>query len=152
MSMIASAKGVDVSVSETSGPAGPYDVAIALAAIEPIADEPGTSRSEIPGFERAWGGHGNRFASAPGSLVIEKGEAAVRQATEAIARQIGSTARRIAENVGLEDASAEPSDKFKLDSVEVSFGVTLTAGLQTIFTAQTESNVQVTITLTRASG
>lgn len=38
---------------------------------------------------------------------------------------------------------------FGLDSVEVQYGVTLSAGLQTVFTAQAESSVQVTITLTR---
>jgi hypothetical protein len=34
-----------------------------------------------------------------------------------------------------------------VESIEVSFGVTLAAGVQAMFTAQAESSVQVTVTL-----
>jgi hypothetical protein len=38
-----------------------------------------------------------------------------------------------------------------LDSVEVSFGITLAAGVQALFTTQAESSAMVTITLSRSS-
>ena len=82
-------------------------------------------------------------------MLVQKGEDILREATEALAEQIGATARRIADAIGRqEEASAKPGT-FGLDSVEVAFGVTLTGGVQTLFTAQAESSVQVTITLSR---
>ena len=82
---------------------------------------------------------------------MEKGEEVTRKATEALAGQIGATAKLIAEAIGRQEAAALPAapSAFGLDSVEVQYGVTLSAGLQTVFTAQAESSVQVTITLTR---
>jgi hypothetical protein len=77
-----------------------------------------------------------------------KGGEAVRVATEAIAGQIGLAAERIAAAVEARAVAPEPG-KLSLDSVEVSFGITLTAGVQAMFTAQAESSAQVTIILAR---
>ena len=45
--------------------------------------------------------------------------------------------------------TAPESGKLGLESVEVSFGITLSAGVQALFTAQAESSAQVSITLVR---
>lgn len=74
----------------------------------------------------------------------------VRDATDALAAQIGATARRIADAIGQQDQEPAKPGTFGLDSVEVAFGVTLTGGVQTLFTLQAESSVQVTITLSRS--
>ena len=84
-------------------------------------------------------------------MLVQIGEKAVRDATDALATQIGATARRIADAIGQQEQdrqSAKPGT-FGLDTVEMAFGVTLTGGVQTLFTLQAESSVQVTITLSR---
>ena len=138
-----------MSAPETPGRTGPYEVGVALVAIKPLPVGSDGADSSIPGFEPAWG---RRDSATPGSLIIATGESAAAEATGAIAKQIGQMAGQIAETVGLEAVSAAASGEFTLDSVEVSFGATLSAGIQTIFTAQGESSAQVTITLTRRSG
>jgi hypothetical protein len=142
------------------GVAGHFEVAVAFAPVEevqvvspgggaaPWEDEgiPGTK--EAAGNLRFW----QRQDGQQRPTLVEKGEEVTRKATEALAGQIGATARLIAEAIGRQETaapSAEPS-AFGLDSVEVQYGVTLSAGLQTVFTAQAESSVQVTITLTRS--
>jgi hypothetical protein len=66
-----------------------------------------------------------------------------------MASQIGLTAERIANNISQQVATASASAEMCLESVEISFGITLTAGMQTMFTIQSESSAQVTITLVR---
>ena len=139
--------------------AGHFEVAVAFApAAEvrvagpgggpPLAEDagiPGTK--EAAGDLRFW----QRQEGAQRLTLVEKGEEVTRKATEALAGQIGATAKLIAEAIGRQEAAALPAapSAFGLDSVEVQYGVTLSAGLQTVFTAQAESSVQVTITLTR---
>ena len=134
--------------------AGRFEVAVAFAApaearaVSPAPGEP--EDDDIPGTEEA---AGLLFWQRPGQrpTLVEKGEEIVREATEALAAQIGATARRIADAIGRQEA-ASPSagpGTFGLESVEVQFGITLSGGVQTLFTAQAESSVQVTITLTR---
>jgi hypothetical protein len=104
--------------------------------------------SSIAGFEDAKGGWRHPAENVP--ILIEKGEDAVRAATEAIARQIGLAAQRIARSVEEQVVTSSAAAALDLDSVSVSFGVTLTTGLQAMFTAQAESSAQVTITLSRS--
>ena len=82
-------------------------------------------------------------------VLIVKGEEAVRIATEAIAEQIGVAARRIATSIEAQVLTERELGELTLESVEVSFGITLAAGMQALFTAKAESSAQVNITLAR---
>jgi hypothetical protein len=118
-----------------------FDVAVA---IQPVAAADGNA-SDRP---RA-GGLRDRIKADADALVV-KGDAAVKAATEALASQIGVTAQRIAQAIEAQMTAAPPG-KLGVDAVEVSFGVTLAAGVQAVFTAQAESSAQVTVVLTRQS-
>jgi hypothetical protein len=140
--------------------AGRFEVAVAFAPVEEVrVVNPGgglapAEGESIPGTKEAAGNlhlWRQRQDGPQRPTLVEKGEAVTRKATEALAGQIGATARLIAEAIGRQEAAAPPAEPsaFGLDSVEVQYGVTLSAGLQTVFTAQAESSVQVTITLIR---
>jgi Trypsin-co-occurring domain 1 len=105
----------------------------------------------IPGVDDASWRHGDPGPSGARPTLVQMGEDAVREATEALAEQIDATARRIADAIGKQEQEQEQAKPgtFGLDSVEVAFGVTLTGGVQTLFTLQADSSVQVTITLSR---
>jgi hypothetical protein len=83
---------------------------------------------------------------------LVKGGDAARVATEAIAAQIGLAAQRIAAAIEAQAVAAPQPGKLGLESVEVSFGITLTGGVQALFTAQAESSAHVNIILTRRPG
>lgn len=139
--------------------AGHFEVAVAFAPVEEVrVVSPGGALAPaedggIPGTKEAAGNlrFWQRQEGQQRPTLVEKGEEIARKATEALAGQIGATAKLIAEAIGRQQAAALPAEAsaFDLDSVEVQYGVTLSAGLQTVFTAQAESSVQVTITLTR---
>jgi hypothetical protein len=140
--------------------AGHFEVAVAFAPVEevrvvsPVGNLVSAEAEGIPGTKEAAGNlhlWRQRPEGQQRPTLVEKGEAVTRRATEALAGQIGATARLIAEAIGRQEAAALPAEPsaFGLDSVEVQYGITLSAGLQTVFTAQAESSVQVTITLTR---
>jgi hypothetical protein len=135
-------------MSNISDEARDFEVAIAVAPIESDILGRGHESSGVPGYDESWGRKGESRIAEGGAL-LKKGDDALRVATEAIASQIGIAARRIAE--AIESQSLEPSEPehLALKSVEISFGVTLTAGVQAYFTAQGSSSVQVTITLGR---
>ena len=130
----------------------PFDVGVALVPLTADQDRTSAGEDGVAGFTDTIGRRsrvGERV-----SLVIEKGDDAVRLATEAIARQIVKTARRIATVIEAEELSCGPGGGMCLESVQVTFGISLTGGVQAMFTAQTESSAQVAITLSRqpASG
>jgi len=102
----------------------------------------------LPGYDEAFGikTAGRRV----GDRVLLAGENAVRAATDAVASQIGQTAQRIAKAIEAQ-GEVPGNGGLGLESVEVSFGITLSAGMQAMFTAQAESSLQVTITLSRHS-
>ena len=102
-------------------------------------DQAERSPSAIPGFDDV-------EEPVRTTHLIERGEKAVEAATDAIAKQIGISAKRIALAIGAQMGSSSPGD-LGLESVEVSFGITLAAGIQAMFTTQSESKVQVTITI-----
>jgi hypothetical protein len=131
-------------MSDFLNEAQPFEVAIVVASTEP--DIP--KESGIPGYDESWG-RTRRQQIGDGSVIIKKGEEALRIATEAIANQIAITARRIGDAIERESLSSSQPGHMTMQAVEVSFGVTLTAGVQAYFTAQGSSSVQVTITLGR---
>lgn len=127
-----------------------YEVGVAIIpaiSTRDVEHESAGTTGGIPGFDETLGWS---LARTDDRLtLIEKGEEAVRAATEAIAAQIGLTAQRIAAAIEGQIDETANQGQLGLTSVEVSFGVTLSAGLQALFTAQTESSVLVTITLSR---
>jgi hypothetical protein len=137
------------------GNVGAFEVGVALM---PAAGGLRHERAEnedtahaIEGFEETLG-----RARAPRpehkALLIEKGEEAVQAATEAIARQISLAAQRIASVIEPGLTPQATSGSMHLESVQVSFGISLTAGVQAMFTSQVESSAQVTIMLSRKAG
>jgi hypothetical protein len=135
---------------------GDYEVAIAIApaawAAQGIPSPAEADDSARPGFDDTSGFRsGGRHAAARSSL-LAKGDAAVKLATEAIARQIGLAAQRIAETIDAQAMTPQAAGILSLESVEVSFGVTLTVGVEALFTAKSESSAEVTIILSRRPG
>jgi hypothetical protein len=129
--------------------AGPlFEVAVAFQPL-PKVDLPSGPGGGLPGTDEAFGIPRAGRAHGLGGAVLEKGEEVVRHVTEALAAQIGLTAQRIAEGIGSQEVTPGEPGKFSLDSVEVMFGITLTGGVQALYTATAESSVQVTITLNR---
>jgi hypothetical protein len=132
-----------------------YDVGVAIVPFaHDLGDQRNASQSAdadtIPGYEDVSGR--GRHSPDRRPLLIERGEQAVRAATGAIAAQIGLTANRIATEIGEQLVSPSPTAELELESINVSFGVTLTAGVQAMFTAQADSSVQVSITLVPRRG
>jgi hypothetical protein len=121
--------------------APPFEVAVAIRSSK-------DSRPSLPGLSEAT----ERRLQDRTSELIVKGEAAVKAATEALAKQIGLTAQRIAEEIGAQTITPSPSGRLGIESVEVSFGVTLTGGVQALFTAQAESSALVTVKFSRPAG
>jgi len=128
-----------------------YEVAVAISSLSGGGRESPPQRDGdedvTPGFDQTAG-----FWSQPRlarNFLLEKGDEAVRTATESIARQIGLAAQRMAGAIDAQVSTAALSGSLSLESVEVSFGVTLAAGVQALFTATSESSAQVTIVLSR---
>jgi hypothetical protein len=134
---------------DTGLPVGEYEVAVAMVSTSSPPPGPSfpvqeKSSTPGPGFDQTSGRH-----AAGRSSLLAKGDAAVKLATEAIARQIGLAAQRIAEAIDAQAISSPTSGTLSLESVEVSFGVTLSAGIEAMFTAKSESSAEVTIILSR---
>lgn len=131
-----------------------FEVGVAIVApdesVNRLADRDGESGQTLPGYDEASGLKLSRRhdADRPPAVVVKGGEA-VRVATEAIAGQIGLATQRIAAAIEAQAVAASKTGVLGLESVEVSFGITLAAGVQALFTAQAESSVQVNITLAR---
>lgn len=122
----------------------PYEVGVAITSLgqrETLTQQERASGS-VPGYEDLRG-------TSRRGVIVEKGEEVVSAATEALATQIAISAERIARVISARIPSTSRPGDVALESVEVSFGITLAAGLQTIFTTQAESSAQVTITLRR---
>ena len=126
--------------------AGSYEVGVAIVpVIESVAATPDDGQGSVPGYDDVLGRRRNLERPA---AQIERGDAAVRAATEALAGQIGITAQRIAE--AIDQKVAPPSGQsLAIEEVEVTFGISLAAGVQALFTAQASSSAQVTIRLSR---
>lgn len=119
-----------------------YEVGVAIVPLdgERVGRDPGSST--VPGYDDLRG-------RGRGARLIRKGQQVVDATTEALAAQIARSADQIAQTINAQIGPVAHSGQLDLESVDVSFGVTLTAGLQALFTAQGESSVLVTITLKR---
>jgi hypothetical protein len=143
-----------VTALDAGGPVGSFEVGVAVVAVEEgtvgTGGRDGERGGTLPGYDDASGLKflGRRAADRPPALVVKGGEA-VRVATEAIAGQIGLAAERIAAAIEAQTVAAPEPGELGLESVQVSFGITLAAGVQALFTAQAESSAQVSITLAR---
>ena len=144
----------DVTTSEAGSSVGTFEVGVAIVAADEgpagPADRDDQRDRALPGYDEAFGLKlpGGQTAGLPPAFVVKGGEA-VRVATEAIAGQIGLAAQRIAAAIEAQAVAAPQPGEMGLESVEVSFGITLTGGVQALFTAQAGSSAQVNITLTR---
>jgi hypothetical protein len=139
-----------MATSEAGSLLGPFEVGVALVVAPEDTAGPSDGGSqddgELPGYDEAsWPGTGRRAAVR----VVEKGEEAVRAVTDAIAGQIGLVAQRIATAIEAQSIASPGPGELGLESVDVSFGITVSTGVQALFTAQAESSAQVTITLAR---
>ena len=146
----------DVTASEAGSPLGTFEVGVAIVAADEGAAGPGDRDDQrggaLPGYDEAAGLKlPGRHAADRSPVLVVKGGEAVRVATEAIAGQIGLAAERIAAAIEAQAVATRQPGELGLESVEVSFGITLTAGVQALFTAQAESSAQVSITLARRS-
>jgi hypothetical protein len=133
-----------------AGSASSFEVGVAIVTTDDGTARPSDLDDEMPGYEDASGRRmRRRHAEDLPTPVVVKGADAVQAATEAIAGQVALAADRIAAAIQARSvAKPEPGD-LGLESVQVSFGITLTAGIQALFTAQAESSAQVTISLVR---
>jgi hypothetical protein len=138
------------SYDTVSTPVASFEVGVAIQQL-PLDGENHTAADRVPGYDEAsgGGGWGRRWADR-GSVVVEKGEDAVRAAAEAIAGQIGIAAQQIAMAIERQAPEQVRPGMLGLECVEVSFGVTLATGVQALFTAQATSSATVTITLSRS--
>lgn len=143
-----------VATLETGSPVSMFEVGVAVVMGEDaaVASGDGDERasSAVAGYDEAWGLKlpGRQAAYGAPSLVV-RGAEVVKDATDAIAEQIGLAAERIAAAIEARVTTAPEPGKLGLESVEVSFGITLSAGVQALFTAQAQSSAQVSITLVR---
>lgn len=137
------------SYDAVSAPVASFEVGVAIQQLPLDGDDHGAA-DRAPGYDEASGGGWGRRLADRGSVVVEKGEDAVRAATEAIAGQIGTAAQHIAMAIERQVPEQPRPGMLGLESVEVSFGVTLAAGVQALFTAQATSSAMVTITLSRS--
>lgn len=132
-----------------SGDTASYEIGVAISPLEAAA---GTNNRPagggIPGFDETMGRGQPRWRSA----VVERGEEAVQAATEALASQIGLAAHRIAAAIEVQSGPASDDASLGLESVQVAFGITLSTGLQAMFTALVDSSAQVTVTISRRPG
>jgi hypothetical protein len=108
---------------------------------------PRGSEDVAPGFDQTAGFRSQGRQAR--DFLLEKGDEAVRIATDSIARQIGLAAQRIAVAIDAQASTQTLPDSLCLESVEVSFGVTLSTGVEALFTTMSESSAQVTIVLSR---
>ncbi len=111
--------------------------------------EPG--EADAPAWlEEAAGRHRGRRSR---NSVVRRGEQALRAAGRAVSAQVAVMATEIVRGLDGTGLTDPPPGALGLDSVEVGFGITLTAGLgnavEAVVSAEGEAAVQVTVTLTR---
>ena len=111
-----------------------YDVGVAILPLRdgtvdrradrPVAESPS---GQIPGYDEVLGRKEFRSADRR-SLLIERGEDAVRVATEGIAAQIALAAQRMAEAIDTRVAESSNPATLSLRSVGISFRITIDFG------------------------
>jgi hypothetical protein len=99
---------------------------------------------------------GGRWLGAGRDKLVGLGEDAVRLASTAVAAQVATVAEQVAARLERSAISQAYPGQLALDTVELTFGVTLTAGtgsaINAFVTAEGESSFEVTISLTRRPG
>lgn len=133
---------------EDTDPVAPFDVGVAIAGYD-AAGEHISYGSAPPAYEEASGRRVPRPRTGHLAASVRRGDEAVQAATEAIAAQVVLAADRIAGAVQAHSGAEPAPGELGLESVEVSFGITLATGVQALFTAQAQSSAQVTIVLAR---
>lgn len=137
-------------MSEVGGSEPGYQVGVLLRR-DAVDDRPGS----YDGYDEAVGGLRRRMAATGGNLA-ELGEGAVRAVARAVGSQVGIVAEQVAASLEQRDIAQAGPGKLGLDTVELTFGVTLTAGVgsavNAFVTAEGETSFQVTISLSRRPG
>lgn len=141
-----------------SGTDQPFEVGIILRPgagqlgdLESGAQPPGDRQSQ-DGYDEATG----RWWGAGRDKLVGLGEDAVRLASTAVAAQVATVAEQVAARLERSTISHGAPGQLALDTVELTFGVALTAGtgsaINAFVTAEGESSFEVTISLTRRPG
>ena len=114
--------------------------------------QPPEDRQSPDGYDEATGGTG-RWWGAGRDKLVGLGEDAVRLASTAVAAQVATVAEQVATRLERSAIARGDPGQLALDTVELTFGVTLTAGtgsaINAFVTAEGQSSFQVTISLTR---
>lgn len=149
-------------MDEVGGSEPGYQVGVLLRR-EVVGDRPAGLPGEagpdraggLDGYDEAVGGWRRRVAVA-GEGLAELGEGAVRAVARAVAAQVGLVAEQVAASLEERDIAHAGPGRLGLDTVELTFGVTLTAGVgsavNAFVTAEGETSFQVTISLSRRPG
>ncbi|WP_239339529.1 CU044_2847 family protein [Frankia sp. CiP3] len=118
------------------------EVGVALAPAASVKVRPGG-----PGLEDASGAHRRR------GPVVRRGEEAVRAAVAAVTGQISLVAAEVSRQLDGAGLVEPAPGQLSVDSVEVKFGVTLTAGsgkaIEAVLSVEGEAAVEVTVALAR---
>ncbi|WP_250285323.1 MULTISPECIES: hypothetical protein [unclassified Frankia] len=133
-----------------------YDVAVALRGPELTGD----ARRDAGQGGESWleetAGRAGQHRRDRRAAVVQRGEQAVRAAVRALSSQIGVVAGDVARGLDGQGLVEAAPGQLGVDAVEVSFGVTLTAGsgqaIEAVLSLEGEAAVQVTVSLTRRSG
>lgn len=115
---------------------------------------------QAPGYERtgAIPGHQEASGMRTSRRVAELGEDVIRSAAQAVGTQIGlvagEVATRVAESVEVAGLGAA-KETFRIDSVELTFGVSISLGagkaVEALLSASTDATVEVKLVLSSSS-
>lgn len=103
----------------------------------------GDETDAVPGYDNASGRWGER-----GQRAVVRGREAVRAAVDAVGSGVGQAAEQLVDAVARQLPPDVPGE-LGVDTIQVSFGVTLAGGVQALFTAQSQSSATVTVTMSR---
>jgi hypothetical protein len=148
-------------MSEVGGSEPGYQVGVLLRR-DVVGDRPAGLPGEaepdrasgLDGYDEAMGLP--RRVVATGEKLAELGEGAVRAVARAVAAQVGLVAEQVAASLEQQDIAGAGPGRLGLDTVELTFGVTLTAGagsaVNAFVTAEGETSFEVKISLSRRPG
>ncbi|WP_322748678.1 MULTISPECIES: hypothetical protein [unclassified Frankia] len=129
------------------------DVGVALVDRDSTGDADADTGDDGESWLVEAAGRGGQHRRTRRAAVVERGEEAVRAAVRALSSQIGVVAGEVARGLDGQGLVEAAPGRLGVDAVEVSFGVTLTAGsgqaIQAVLSVEGEAAVQVTVSLTR---
>jgi hypothetical protein len=82
---------------------------------------------------------------------LERGSRAL-EIMDSLGEYIGDVSQRLAAAVDGASSGVDAAGGLRVESLDITFGVTLGAGIAALFTIQNESSAQVTVTLSRQQG